>query len=187
MFRAAVRSPCSCTLRLQQPVLKRIRLASTSSSPLIQLPTIFASASGKGRSAIQILRISGDDALEVWRKMTVSPKGKKQTQGDPKPRRAILRKVVHPETREILDEGVVLYFPSKSLSCKLITTTNLIYRVIRGIVFDRSTNSRTSPPWLTRAHDAHAQAPTNSEKVIPDSRARRVYEISIRSGKDGSD
>ncbi|GAA5961558.1 hypothetical protein JCM3765_002626 [Sporobolomyces pararoseus] len=94
--------------------MKRIRLASTSSSPLIQLPTIFASASGKGRSAIQILRISGDDALEVWRRMTVSPKEKKQTRADPKPRRAILRKVVHPETREILDEGVVLYFPRES-------------------------------------------------------------------------
>lgn len=90
-----------------------MRFASTSSTPL-QLPTIFASASGKGKSAIQILRISGDDALEVWRKMTKPARGQKATSKDPQPRRAILRKIVHPQTHEILDEGLVLYFPSES-------------------------------------------------------------------------
>ncbi|GAA5908796.1 Mss1p [Sporobolomyces salmoneus] len=114
MLRAALRPLCNCPTVFQHPPLKRIRLGSTSASSQVQLPTIFASASGKGRSAIQILRISGDDALEVWRKMTVSPKGQKQPQTDPNPRSAILRKVVHPQTREILDEGVVLYFPRES-------------------------------------------------------------------------
>ncbi|GAA6010848.1 hypothetical protein JCM11491_004564 [Sporobolomyces phaffii] len=110
MLWTTLRTPCSCFRALPYPQSKRIRLASTS----IQLPTIFASASGKGRSAIQILRISGDDALEVWRKMTVPARGHKVNASDPKPRRAILRKVVHPQTREILDEGVVLYFPRES-------------------------------------------------------------------------
>jgi len=122
MFRLALRMSCSCARAPIYPPTKRMRFASTSSTPL-QLPTIFASASGKGKSAIQILRISGDDALEVWRKMTKPARGQKGTTKDPQPRRAILRKIVHPQTHEILDEGVVLYFPCTSFS-RLV----LIYR-----------------------------------------------------------
>ncbi|GAA5990684.1 hypothetical protein JCM10908_003188 [Rhodotorula pacifica] len=80
-----------------------------------RLPTIFAPATGKGKSAIAILRISGDDALEVWRRMTVSPKSRRRSkEAEPPERKAVLRKIVHPETNEVLDEGVVLYFPRHS-------------------------------------------------------------------------
>ncbi|GAA5870864.1 hypothetical protein JCM16303_001610 [Sporobolomyces ruberrimus] len=113
MFRTTLRTWCNCQKSLLQPPTKRIRFASTSSSAL-RLPTIFASASGKGKSAIQILRISGDDALQVWHKMTEPARGKKHAKKDPLARRALLRKIVHPQTREILDEGVVLYFPRES-------------------------------------------------------------------------
>ncbi|GAA6052205.1 tRNA modification GTPase MSS1, mitochondrial [Rhodotorula toruloides] len=87
-----------------------------SSSSAALLPTIFAPATGNGKSAISILRISGDDALEVWRRMTVSARGARRTKPakDPPERRAVLRKIVHPETSEVLDEGVVLYFPAHS-------------------------------------------------------------------------
>ncbi|GAA5998090.1 Mss1p [Rhodotorula paludigena] len=101
--------------------LRPTRLSTRSSPPpSFRLPTIFAPATGKGKSAISILRISGDDALEVWRRMTVAPRGKgKAKEGvvvtkDPPERRAVLRKIVHPETGETLDEGVVLYFPPHS-------------------------------------------------------------------------
>lgn len=114
MFRTTLRTWCTCQTSPLSPPTKRIRFASTSSSAL-RLPTIFASASGKGKSAIQILRISGDDALQVWHKMTEPARGKKQTKKDPLARRALLRKIVHPQTREILDEGVVLYFPRELL------------------------------------------------------------------------
>ncbi|GAA5924735.1 Mss1p [Sporobolomyces koalae] len=114
MLHQAIRQACVCRSPLVQPPLKRVRLASTLANPSIRLPTIFASASGKGKSAIQILRISGDDALQVWRKMTLPARGRSRAQFDPKPRRAHLRKVVHPVTRETLDEGVVLYFPPES-------------------------------------------------------------------------
>ncbi|GAA5842893.1 hypothetical protein JCM3766R1_005694 [Sporobolomyces carnicolor] len=114
MFQTALRISCECMAGLYHPPLKRMRFASTSATSQLKLPTIFASASGKGRSAIQILRISGDDALEVWRKMTLPARGHRPSHADPTPRRAILRKVVHPRTREVLDEGVVLYFPRES-------------------------------------------------------------------------
>lgn len=57
--------------------------------------------------------------------MTVAPRGKgKAKEGvvvtkDPPERRAVLRKIVHPETGETLDEGVVLYFPRSSVLSSL--------------------------------------------------------------------
>ncbi|GAA5948951.1 hypothetical protein JCM21900_003149 [Sporobolomyces salmonicolor] len=115
MLRSGLISRCTCSPRSLQHPVRRPRFASTSAAPL-RLPTIFAPATGKGKTAIQILRISGDDALEVWRRMTTAPKGTKRSppSKDPEPRRAILRKIVHPETAEVLDEGVVLYFPPTS-------------------------------------------------------------------------
>lgn len=87
-------------------------------SAAISSPTIYAPATGKGKSAIAILRISGDDALDVWRRMTVSPRTRKRIEADPPERKAVLRKIVHPETDEVLDEGVVLYFPRQSSSAR---------------------------------------------------------------------
>ncbi|GAA5867482.1 hypothetical protein JCM3774_002919 [Rhodotorula dairenensis] len=86
-------------------------------APPSRSPTIFAPATGKGKSAIAILRVSGDEALQVWRRMTASPRTRKRPNGEatePPERKAILRKIVHPETDEVLDEGVVLYFPRHS-------------------------------------------------------------------------
>lgn len=123
-----------CTTRLALPTVPRPRFASTSSAPSVRLPTIFAPATGKGKSAISILRIGGDDALEVWRRMTrpAPAKGREgrrleRTGGaklaagelgmrDPPARRAVLRRIVHPETEEVLDEAVVLYFPGAFFS-----------------------------------------------------------------------
>jgi len=167
MFRSALKSACSCTRSTYHPPTKRIRFASSSPTPL-RLPTIFASASGKGKSAIQILRISGDDALEVWRKMTRPARGQKGTGKDPQPRRAILRKIVHPQTHEILDEGLVLYFPCKPChpcgpaSCSSIEMNS-------GIIVNCSTNSRITPPRLPGSHGPHAQTPTYPHQLFPNS------------------
>ncbi|GAA6012626.1 hypothetical protein JCM10207_009061 [Rhodosporidiobolus poonsookiae] len=118
-----------CAPARAPPTLRHVRLASLSSPPQLRLPTIFAPATGKGKSAISILRVSGEDALEVWRSMTRPARSKgvsatrgarrsegkgKARQTDPPERRAVLRKVVHPETGEVLDEAVCLYFPPSS-------------------------------------------------------------------------
>ncbi|KAK4050045.1 mitochondrial splicing system protein [Microbotryomycetes sp. JL221] len=61
------------------------------------------------------MRISGPHALEVYRHMTIPARQSKRHDGAvPEARRALLRKIVHPSTREVLDEAVVLYFPPSS-------------------------------------------------------------------------
>lgn len=103
---------CCCIAKARRPLLQhQTRFFASLAPETWTRPTIFAPATGKGKSAIAILRISGDDALQVWRRMTVSPRSRKRLKEDPPERRAVLRKIVHPETDEVLDEGVVLYFP----------------------------------------------------------------------------
>ena len=65
-------------------------------------PTIFAVASGTGRAAIAVLRISGPSAAEAVHLLS-GPL--------PPPRYARLSALKDPESREILDRGLVLWFP----------------------------------------------------------------------------
>lgn len=65
--------------------------------------TIFALSTAPGRAGVAVVRISGLHAGMVLNVMT--PKR-------PKPREAGGRKILHPRTGEILDRGVVLWFPS---------------------------------------------------------------------------
>lgn len=103
------RSPLLCTCR---PLSRSLASASPSSSTTHD--TIFAPATGRSKSAISILRISGPKALDVYRAVTRPPrsaKGKAKEIERPEARRAILRRIVHPRTEEPLDEGIVLFFP----------------------------------------------------------------------------
>jgi tRNA modification GTPase len=65
-------------------------------------PTIFALASGAGRAAIAVLRISGPKASQVLRAL-IGPL--------PPPRHARLARFRDPETNETLDQGLALWFP----------------------------------------------------------------------------
>jgi tRNA modification GTPase len=65
--------------------------------------TIFALASGAGRSAIAILRLSGEHCGEVVRRLAG---------GLPAPRMASLRRLRDPRDGEVLDEALVLWFPA---------------------------------------------------------------------------
>ena len=66
------------------------------------LATIYALASGPGRAGIAVLRLSGPNAGEALARLTG---------GVSTPRRASLRAVRDPATGEILDRGLVLWFP----------------------------------------------------------------------------
>jgi tRNA modification GTPase len=66
--------------------------------------TIFALSSGSGRAAIAVVRISGRRAGEVFRALAG---------GLSVPRKASRRKITDPETGEILDEALVLWFPAQ--------------------------------------------------------------------------
>ena len=65
--------------------------------------TIFALSSGPGTSGIAVIRISGPEASFVIKMLT-----KKSI---PKPRVATLRKINYINTSELIDEGMILWFP----------------------------------------------------------------------------
>ncbi len=66
--------------------------------------TIVALATPLGKSAIAIIRLSGEKSLEIAKRLT----GKT----DFKPRYANLQRIYDPQTAEIIDEVVLTYFPA---------------------------------------------------------------------------
>jgi tRNA modification GTPase len=65
--------------------------------------TIYALSTGPGVSGVAIIRISGSDASIVIKSLT--------GQDIPKPRMATLRKINNINTSELIDEGIILWFP----------------------------------------------------------------------------
>ncbi|WP_440635078.1 tRNA uridine-5-carboxymethylaminomethyl(34) synthesis GTPase MnmE [Candidatus Pelagibacter sp. HIMB1746] len=65
--------------------------------------TIFALSSGPGISGVAIIRISGQKSSEVIKLLTRA--------NLPKPRVATLRKIQKINTSELIDEGIILWFP----------------------------------------------------------------------------
>ena len=65
--------------------------------------TIYALSSGPGVSGVAIVRISGPEASEIIKSLT----GKEI----PSPRIATLRKINNINTSELIDEGIILWFP----------------------------------------------------------------------------
>src|SRR5262245_65014828 len=65
--------------------------------------TIFAVSSGHGRAGVAVIRVSGPAAGRVLDEMA-APR--------PKPRYAALRRLTHPDTTEVLDHALVLWFPA---------------------------------------------------------------------------
>ena len=65
--------------------------------------TIYALSSGPGISGVAVVRISGPDSLKVLKLLT--------QQELPTPRVATLRKINNINTSELIDEGLILWFP----------------------------------------------------------------------------
>ena len=65
--------------------------------------TIYALSTGPGVSGIAIIRISGENTKNVIESLTRRP--------IPKPRVATLRKINKINTSELIDEGIILWFP----------------------------------------------------------------------------
>jgi tRNA modification GTPase len=66
--------------------------------------TIYALSSGPGVSGVAIIRISGSEASKVIKSLT----GKEI----PQPRMATLRKINNINTFELIDEGIIIWFPA---------------------------------------------------------------------------
>ena len=65
--------------------------------------TIYALSSGPGVSGVAIIRISGPEASKVIKSLT--------RKDIPSPRMATLRKINNINTSELIDEGIILWFP----------------------------------------------------------------------------
>ena len=65
--------------------------------------TIYALASGSGISGVAVIRVSGDNVKRVIKMLT----GKEL----PSPRVATLRKINNINTSELIDEGIIIWFP----------------------------------------------------------------------------
>ena len=65
--------------------------------------TIYALSTGPGTSGVAIVRISGPESSDVIKLLT----GKKL----PEPRMATLRKISNINDSDVIDEGIILWFP----------------------------------------------------------------------------
>ena len=65
--------------------------------------TIYALSTGPGISGIAIIRVSGDDTKKIIELLTNTTV--------PEPRVATLRKINKINTSELIDEGIILWFP----------------------------------------------------------------------------
>ena len=65
--------------------------------------TIYALSSGSGLSGIAVIRVSGSKTQKVLKNMTFLP--------IPSPKVASIRKFINPETKELIDQGILLWFP----------------------------------------------------------------------------
>lgn len=116
--------PCCC------------RLLSTSDDGELGLSdanTIFALSSGHGRCGVAVIRTSGPASATALRCMA----GLKGSL--PQPRTALLRKITDPKTNEVLDRGLVLWFPGQ-LSFTIILYTCLFTRPLHFCIFDLQSN-----------------------------------------------
>ncbi|XP_028260389.1 5-taurinomethyluridine-[tRNA] synthase subunit GTPB3, mitochondrial isoform X2 [Parambassis ranga] len=73
---------------------------------LADADTIFALSSGHGRCGVAVVRVSGPASVTALRLMAGL------TGRLPTPRTALLRSITDPQTREVLDRGLVLWFPA---------------------------------------------------------------------------
>lgn len=79
-----------------------------------QRRTIYALSTPPGKAGIAVIRISGPDALDLWRSMVsiYSRKGKGR-ELDPEPWKMYRCDVSHPKNGELLDTGLAVYFKGK--------------------------------------------------------------------------
>ena len=62
--------------------------------------TIYALSSGPGLSGVAVIRVSGPETKKVLKNITFLPL--------PEPKFASLRKFKDPETKDLIDEGILL-------------------------------------------------------------------------------
>ncbi|KAJ3811279.1 hypothetical protein F5876DRAFT_39986 [Lentinula aff. lateritia] len=89
----------------------RSQICTRSHSSLVlsdaQRRTIYALSTPMGKAGVAVIRISGPDALKVWKSII-----KTAAQRLPDPWKFQRCKIVHPERQEVLDDGLAVFFKS---------------------------------------------------------------------------
>ncbi|XP_018329105.1 tRNA modification GTPase GTPBP3, mitochondrial [Agrilus planipennis] len=89
---------------IRQNNFRQVLLTTLSSYTFKRRNTIFALSSGQGKCGVAVIRVSGPEAGTALKKLTAA-------QCLPRPRTAVLREIVNPIDKEILDKALVLWFP----------------------------------------------------------------------------
>ncbi|KZT74516.1 tRNA modification GTPase TrmE [Daedalea quercina L-15889] len=105
--------------------VSRLFRASQARLPLSdnQRETIYALSTPPGKGGVAVVRISGPDALQVWRALVrrVTRQDGPES-SDPTPWQMYRCKVTHPATGEVLDDGLAVYFKAP----KSFTTEDVV-------------------------------------------------------------
>ncbi|XP_053671697.1 tRNA modification GTPase GTPBP3, mitochondrial [Anopheles nili] len=76
----------------------------TCSHAIRKSSTIFGLSSGFGKCGVSVIRVSGEASRDIIRKKT-------RLKAFPEPRRALLTKIFHGQTQEMIDRALLLWFP----------------------------------------------------------------------------
>lgn len=92
-----------------------------------QRRTIYALSTPPGKAGVAVIRVSGPNALDVWQGVVdatslISRKGKAQAT-EPEPWKMHRCKIIHPQSREVLDDGLAVFF--KGMVNSLVWNLNL--------------------------------------------------------------
>ena len=79
--------------------------------------TVFALSSGHGTCGVAVIRLTGSNSGQALLQMTNQNKL-------PTARRAQLKKLIHPETKEILDHALTLWFPGQY--CQILHSVKIM-------------------------------------------------------------
>jgi hypothetical protein len=79
-----------------------------------QRKTIYALSTPPGKAGVAVVRISGPDALDVWQKMVKPYPATKNKGTHPEPWKMERCRITDPQTHEILDDGLAVFFKGKS-------------------------------------------------------------------------
>ncbi|KAF8164832.1 tRNA modification GTPase TrmE [Crassisporium funariophilum] len=85
------------------------RVSSVLTTTNAQRQTIYALSTPPGKGGVAIVRISGPDALQVWKRM-VRPTMRKTSLEEPPAWKLHRCRIIHPESEFVIDDGLAVYF-----------------------------------------------------------------------------
>ena len=100
---------------------------STLPSTNAQRDTIYALSTPPGKGGVAIVRVSGPSALEVWRRMVKCRKAQEAGNKEPTPWRLHRCRVIHPEKKTLIDDGLAVYFRGEQIKILDIIGFTTVY------------------------------------------------------------